>query len=136
MAFNLLTIASTCPRTFSLSLDGSNHLLSHALNITVGKNPYLAGGIKLSLDVKPDDGRLYLFAICGVSRIGLLGAMPKLYSGSIADDSRYLNKSCMSLTINSPDKRVRVEFDGDPDGWCPTKIDVMPKAIRLIGAKG
>ena len=133
---SVISITSSRPSTLQLNLDGKNLVLPAVHNLTVGKNPYLAGGLKLSLETKPDDGRLYLFAVCGVSRPGLLCALPKLYSGSITGDRRFPFETGSRVRIDSPEKRIRIEFDGDLAGWCPAEIDLMPNAIRLIGGQG
>jgi len=131
-----LTIAGRGPQRVRVVIDGQELALAPALNITVGKNPYLAGGLKLDTEIAGDDGSLYVFAICGIGRGRLLWALPRIYSGSIAHDRRFLLRRATSVRIEPIDGAIRTEFDGDPAGWCPAEISVLPKAVQLIGARG
>jgi diacylglycerol kinase family enzyme len=129
------TIARRGPRRVRVVVDGRELALAPALNITVGKNPHLAGGLKLDAEIADDDGRLFVFAICGIGRGQLLWALPRIYTGAIARDPRFLLRRATNVRIEPIDGAIRTEFDGDPAGWCPAEIRVLPKAVRLIGAR-
>jgi diacylglycerol kinase family enzyme len=118
-----------------LVVDGEELAIGPSLNVSVGKNPYLAGGLKLDADIAADDGRLFVFAVCGIGRAQLLGALPRIYSGSIARDPRFVLRRASVVRIEPLDGALPTEFDGDPAGWCPAEIRVLPGAIRLIGAR-
>jgi len=110
--------------------------LNRLFNISVGKNPYLAGGLKLDLDIMPSDGRIFCFGVGGVSRLALLMALPKIYSGAVTRDSRFMRIfSNQSISLESKIARVEVEFDGDPAGWCPARIDLLEQCLVLKGAE-
>ena len=113
--------------------DGEEILLPRVLNLSVGKNPFLAGGLRLETKIAPDDGRLFLFAVCGIGRLGLLAALPRIYSGTITRDRRFLLRDATTVRVEPLEEKVRAEFDGDPAGWCPVEIGVVPGALRLIG---
>jgi diacylglycerol kinase family enzyme len=130
-----VTIAGRGPQRMRVVIDGRELALAPALNITVGKNPHLAGGLKLDAEIADDDGRLFVFAICGIGRGQLLWALPRIYTGAIVRDPRFLLRRATSVRIEPIDGAIRTEFDGDPAGWCPAEIGVLPKAVRLIGAR-
>lgn len=128
------TVLSSPPRRYRLVLDGREEVLEDVINITVGKNPFLASGLKLQIDVTPDNGQMYCFAIHGMSRAAFLLALPRLYSGSIVSDGRFRPVMAKQITVEPQDCAVRAEFDGDPAGPCPVEVTVVPKALRLLGA--
>jgi len=130
----LITIAARRPQRVRLVIDGEEIVTTPALNITVGKNPHLAGGLKLDAEVTPDDGRLYVFALCGIGRARLLWDLPRIYSGQIARDPRFLLRRATTVLVEALEGALRTEFDGDPAGWCPAEIRVLPGAVRLLGA--
>jgi len=130
----LVTIAARRPRRLRLVIDGEETITAPALNVTVGKNPYLASGLKLDTEIRPDDGRLYVFSLCGIGRVRLLWDLPRLYSGTIARDARFLLQRATTVLVEPLEGKLRTEFDGDPAGWCPAEIRVLPGAVQLIGA--
>jgi len=157
---SVLTIAGRRPQRVRLLLDGRPREIPALLNLTVGKNPYLAGGLKLDLPASPDDGRLFVFAVCGIGRLGLLAALPRIYSGAIARDPRFLLTRAERVRVEPAEGARRwaggrardaaeagrgpagapapswpTEFDGDPAGWCPAEIRVLPRAVQLIGGR-
>lgn len=132
---SVATIAARRAWRARLVVDGQELAVPPVLNITVGKNPHLAGGLKLDVEIDGDDGRLYVFALCGIDRARFLCALPRVYSGSITRDPRFLLIRAASVRIESPDGTVPTEFDGDPAGWCPAEITVIPQAVQLIGAR-
>jgi diacylglycerol kinase family enzyme len=131
---SVITIAGRGPQRVRLTVDGEEIAIGPALNITVGKNPHIASGLKLDAKVTAADGRLFVFAICRIGRAGLLRALPRIYSGSIARDPRFVLRYARCVRVEPLEGTLRTEFDGDPAGWCPAEIRVIPKAVRLIGA--
>jgi diacylglycerol kinase family enzyme len=99
------------------------------------KNPYIASGLRLNVDVAPDDGRLWLAAIHGKGRLGLCDIVPGFYTGRAAGRPDLFLRPCARVSIRAAGP-VEVEFDGDPRGRLPVSIEVRPKALRLIGCRG
>jgi diacylglycerol kinase family enzyme len=132
---SVVTIAGRGPQRVRLVVDGEELAIGPSLNISVGKNPYLAGGLKLDADVTADDGRLFVFAVCGIGRAQLLGALPRIYSGSITREPRFVLRRASVVRVETLEGALPTEFDGDPAGFCPAEIRVLPGAVRLIGAR-
>jgi diacylglycerol kinase family enzyme len=116
-----------------MTLDG-NRQIERVWNITVGKNPLLASGLRLDGEIVPGNGDMYLFAVHGLGRMGLLSVLPSAYSGRIAGDNRFLLGHVKKIEITPSGCTVRAEFDGDPAGLGPFRIEAVPRALRLIGA--
>ncbi len=135
LAASLATILGRRPERMRLILDEEEIEIPAAWNVTIGKNPYLAGGLQLETGVRPNDGWMYVFALAGIGRARLLADLPRIYSGSIARDSRFLLRRARRARIETLDGDTRIEYDGDPAGWCPACIRVIPHAIELIGGR-
>ena len=124
---------TACNRVdIELELDGDIHVLPNANNLTVVKNPNIASGLKLDLDIRPDDGTLCLVGVYGQGRIGLCRTFPSFYTGSVTSMPSVFLKQCRSVTIRSQQQQ-EIEFDGDPRGFLPAHVELMPGALRLIG---
>ena len=116
-----------------LVIDGEEHSLRGVNNLFVLKNPYIASGLRLNFPLEPADGKLVVAAIHGKGRLGLLSVFPKLYSGEANNVPGLFVKECRSVEIRSA-KPCEVEFDGDPRGWLPARIELLPSALDLIGS--
>jgi diacylglycerol kinase family enzyme len=97
----------------------------------VAKNPYLASGLKLNLDLRPDDGNLWLVGVHGKTRMGFCRIVPRYYSGSVTRMSGVLLRRCQKIAIRSQTAQ-EIEFDGDPRGYLPAAIRILPKALNMI----
>ena len=115
-----------------LEIDGETRHLPKTNNLSMAKNPYLASGLKLNLELRPDDGQMWLVGIHGKSRIGMCRILPGFYSGSVAGAPDVFLKSCRRVTVRSQAPQ-EIEFDGDPRGFLPVHIEVLPKTLNLIG---
>ena len=127
----LRALAVKKPADLELELDGVKVTLPAADNLTVAKNPHIASGLKLKLDLAPDDGRLWALGVHGKSRAGLLALVPGFYSGNVSSDPSIFLRSCRKINISAAEAR-EVEFDGDPRGLLPAEIELLPKAYELI----
>lgn len=135
MLATILTVATTRPRAMDLIIDGERVSVDRVMNVTVGKNPYLASGLKLDVDVSRDDGRLFVFIAAGLGRMSFLASLPKVYSGRIVADDRFELRWAQSVSVRPVGTPVEAEMDGDPAGLCPVEIDVLGGAIDLVGGR-
>ena len=115
-----------------IEADGKQFTLVGVNNLTVAKNPFLASGLQLKLALAPDDGGLWLVAIHGQTRGGMLRVLPRCYSGTVTGISGVYVRRCTSVTICAAAVQ-EIEFDGDPHGFLPVRIEVIPRALALIG---
>ena len=116
-----------------LVIDGEEHVLRDVNNLFVLKNPFIASGLRLSFPLEPGDGKLVVAAIHGKGRLGLLSVFPKFYSGDACNVPGLFVKECRRVEIRSA-VPCEVEFDGDPRGWLPARIELLPSALDLIGS--
>ena len=113
----------------------NTRVLDKVFNISIGKNSYLASGLKLDIDVTASNGKFYVFAIYGIGKWKLLTLLPKIYSGKITQNSSLYMKILQEpIEIKSlvDQQEISVEFDGDPSLFCPAKISIIPQSINLI----
>lgn len=120
------------PGKFIVRIDGQRFEFDHTWNLFVGKNPFIASGIKLAADVEVDDGKLFFLALHGVSRGGLFARLPQAYTGGFASRFPYLRAE--TVDILDGDGASEVEYDGDPRGVLPARIRVLPKGLQLLGS--
>jgi diacylglycerol kinase family enzyme len=126
-------IAVHKPHDLQIKIDGQKHFLKQCNHLMIIKNPYIASGLKLDLDLKNNDGKGYVLAICNKSKMALLKLLPAIYSGKIVSAKDVFIKPFTQIEVSS-EKKVEIEFDGDPQGYLPIKAEISPCHLDLIGA--
>jgi YegS/Rv2252/BmrU family lipid kinase len=119
--FNLIT-----------KINEKENIFSNIINLTVGKDPYLASGMRVFSEIKPDDGRFYVFSIKKTSLINLLLNIPRVYWGNFLKYKGANLKYCKEMEIRYNKKYPKLEFDGDAKGYLPAKINLLHKALEVI----
>lgn len=128
----LNAIKNYSPPQFSLRIDGCEQRFNQVHNIFVGKNPFIASGIRLKLDIAADDGRMYLVALHGISRLRLLALLPRVYTGSFCHEFKPI--FCSRVEISECAEANEVEYDGDPQGRLPAHIELVQGLLPLLGS--
>ena len=109
-----------------------DHRLTRCNHLLIVKNPYIASGLKLNLDLKSDDGKVYILAVCNKNKAALCRLLPAFYTGNIASTKDVFLKSFTKLRIDSQ-QPLEIEFDGDPHGYLPVQAAILPRKLSLIG---
>jgi diacylglycerol kinase family enzyme len=121
------------PQTMNLELDGRPQRLDKVYNIAAGKTRYIASGIKVRHELREQDDRFYVICLRALSFSRLGQVLWTLYRGKPIASGRCLSlayaKSIRLVPAGAP---VEVEFDGDPVGWCPCRIETAPDWLDLI----
>lgn len=127
----IYSILTTPPRNLTITVDGKIHHLNQVNNLSILKNPFIASGLRLNLDLYPDDGKLMLVVVQGRTRFSLLSLLPAFYSGRAIKQNDVFTQACSSIRISDSDN-TPVEFDGDPRGFLPVEITILPGMLTLI----
>ena len=128
----LLAVARIAPSDLEVRVDGRNNSLPRTNNLSVLKNPHIASGLKLNIELRPDDGTLYALGLSGRSRFGVIRALPGFYSGRAARGPGHFQTPLSSIAVSSG-KKQEIEFDGDPRGFLPAEIEILPRVLCLKG---
>lgn len=115
-----------------VKVDGEEINLPCLLNLTVGKDPYLASGMKVFSDIKPDDGRLYILSVQKKSLLSVMANIHKLYSGNFLKYDGAAICYGKEVEIACDLGNMPIEFDGDTKGYLPAKIEVINKSLEVI----
>lgn len=121
------------PLDLSVTIDGEPLALNACNNLSILKSPYMASGLRLDTGQQPDDGRLCAVAVCGQGLVGLLGLLPGFYTGRAVRHPAVRVRACRRIEVRGP-ADAEVEFDGDPRGYLPVTVEILPRALTLLGA--
>lgn len=115
----------------SLMVDDNKIELNNLINLTAGKDPYLASGMRVPVNICANDGKMFYLSLQSKSKIKLLGQLWRLYKGNILDFPGAKFCRAQKIVIESEDLSL-VEFDGDVRGCLPAMVEIMPCEIPLL----
>ena len=114
-----------------LKIDEVEKTIGSLCNITIYKNPYVAGDMYYNKCVERGDGRLSVAIVESNSRFQLFKLIPSLYTGKALDKQGVKYVECKQIELKTNDNLV-IEADGEIVGKPPIKYSVLNKAISVV----
>lgn len=107
-------------------------VVQRVTNIFVGRTKYIASGLQVKDAIADDDGRFYVMCVKNLGLFNLPGLLRRLYSGNITNSKVLEFSYSGNISIRSMNKETEVEFDGDPAGFTPCRIQAAADPLNLI----
>lgn len=118
---------------FEIIIDDEKKSLTKVFNLSIGKTYYIASGIKVNHTLKVKDEKMYLLTIRNISLKNVVSVLKRIYSGNkIKNDDTIHLTMCKKIEIRCNKKLCEVEFDGDPMGYLPCKIESTKDCLDVI----
>jgi len=115
-----------------LQIDDNSEYIEKTTNISVGRTPYIASGIKVKNDRITNNDCFYVIIASCLSWLNFPGLVRQIYSGNIGNTKYLRFTTGKTISVNSDDKEVEVEFDGDPAGYLPCWISLAEEPIEVF----
>ena len=119
-------------RRYDIEVNGET--IRGVAHMLVTRMPRVAGGLKVVLPPLAA-GEYALWFMRGVSRLGALKCIWKMYCGKACGEVRVL----LGKTTFASAASLSVEYDGDPHGEMPVAVSLAPRPLRLmkpLGSRG
>lgn len=100
-------------------------------NIIIGNGKFFGGGMKVLPDADLQDGFFDVMTIGDISKLGFFQNIPKIYNGTHVSDPNVTIKKAKKITITAKET-LRVEFDGEAEGFTPVTFEIVPKSLSII----
>lgn len=127
---NLLTYRGT---ELTLCLDGNKQVMAKVYNIFLGKTTYIASGIKVKNRLAFNDRRFYILVIQHLGPLNWLYVLKRLYSGREFANNRTMSLHYVEkIEVYGSRRHNQLEFDGDPRGFLPCRIEEVREPLDLI----
>jgi diacylglycerol kinase family enzyme len=121
------------PRDLQAELDGQPRSLAGVYNVAVGKTFHVASGLKIRNELSDRDSRFYVLCLRNLSWRNLPVLLGALYRGRPIKSNSWLTfEYARTVRLEPVQGAVEVEFDGDPAGRCPCRIETAPEPLDLI----
>ncbi|MBI4706743.1 MAG: diacylglycerol kinase [Candidatus Omnitrophica bacterium] len=118
------------PKELLIRCDGFEQRLDRVFNLSIGKTFYIASGIKVKNDLKEGDGRFYLLTVKHLDTKHLPYCLKTIYSGREIPSNEMISLGYGKIIEIHGDSEV--EFDGDPQGYLPCRIEMAEESLEII----
>lgn len=118
---------------YTIIRDGKKEIVKKLYNISVGRTKYIASGIRVNNNLDDCDGRFYSLTVSKLNLYNTLSVIKRVYSGKEFPNSAFLSMDYLrNIEIYGNYLNPEVEFDGDPAGFLPCKIEIAEDELELI----
>lgn len=115
----------------NVKIDGTDYTFSSAWFVTVSNQPFYGGGMKISPDASPVDGKLNITVVHNLSRAKLLLVFLTVFWGGHTRFKEVSSLTGRSIQIYS-NRPLNVHADGEDIGITPVQITVNHKNLPVI----
>jgi diacylglycerol kinase (ATP) len=98
--------------------------------VLVMNGDYAAGGMWVTPDAEPDDGRLDVLLIGDVTKADFIRTFPKIYRGKHLSHPKIDVVHGRRVEVDAT-PRVPVVLDGEQPGTTPARFELIPRALRV-----
>ena len=126
-----LSLLEYQPQPLAIKVDGEEIFAEQCGFAFVGNLRQYGTGFPILVDARPDDGLLDICAVQCESREKLIHLFLTAAAGEhpYVEGSVYRKGKHVEVTSST---QVRVEIDGDPGGFTPVNIDLLPMKLPFI----
>ncbi|MCK5076126.1 MAG: diacylglycerol kinase, partial [Calditrichia bacterium] len=118
---------------YIFELDDKKQTLKKVHNISIGKTPYIASGIKVNHKLNEYKNAFYNLLVQNLSFRKLPYVLKTLYKGEKIKNNETISLHYgKNFKIYGNGKNPEVEFDGDPQGFLPCEIETAEDKLDLI----
>jgi len=121
------------PPLNEVSFNGAKKRIEKVHNISIGRTFYIASGIKVKNTLKQGDNSFYMLTVKNLRVKDWIKAIKAIYSGKqIKNDDIVSLDYIKSIEVYGNRLSPEVEFDGDPAGFLPCRIEMAKDTLDLI----
>lgn len=128
------SIVAFKPWQVAVEVDGASIYDGSAGMVVFANGRYFAGGMLVAPDASICDGSLDIFVLEGVGKRALLTSLlPRVYRGKHMGQPGVIHLQGRSATVTCA-AGMLLELDGEQVGSTPVSVDILPGALRVVGA--
>ncbi|WP_054953685.1 diacylglycerol/lipid kinase family protein [Flaviflexus massiliensis] len=119
------------PRTYRIEHDGKQ-ATGEAILIAVANTKSFGGGLTISPDSDPFDGKLELLMAKKLSLLEVADVLPRLYEGTHVEKDFVHVHDVTEVRLDTIGEGVVAMVDGEEIGPLPVTVRVRPRALRIL----
>lgn len=119
-------------RAVTVRLSGDFHEFEGPVFLAaVGNGKFYGGGMKIAPSAIPDDGQLDLCLVRQLSRLKVIGMLPRVFSGGHTRCSE-VSMHCLTKLEVSTKEPADIWADGELIGMTPALFRIAPRALSVL----
>ncbi len=99
--------------------------------VVVANGQYFGSGMWVAPQARADDGLFEVAVIGDVGRLEVIGNVPRLYRGTLAEHPKVRYFRGRRVKVTSGDQ-VLLDLDGEQPGRVPVTFDILPQALTCL----
>jgi diacylglycerol kinase (ATP) len=115
--------------TVSADVDGTRRA-GQMFEVLAMNGDYAAGGMWVTPEAEPDDGRLDVLLIGDVTKADFIRTFPKIYRGKHLAHPKIEVLRGGAVDVDS-DVPLPIVLDGEQPGTTPARFEIVPAALRV-----
>ncbi len=119
-----------------VTVDGDCVYDGPAMTVAVCNGRAFGAGMKIAPEARPDDGILEVVVLGDLGVAALAELTPRLYAGTHGSMAGVVTARGRRVTVDTPDRDVRLDVDGETPGTVPGVFSVIPGAVRVLRPAG
>jgi YegS/Rv2252/BmrU family lipid kinase len=116
----------------SIQMDDSRIPDARITNVAIGNGQFHGTGMWICPRAVIDDGLLDVTVVRKLSVPALLVSLRYLFNGRVYSHPKASFYRTRALHAKAIDGRGAIEIDGEPCGYLPIQVSVVPRAVRMI----
>ena len=126
----LKTVISYRETCVKIEMDGAKKKTYNALQVTICNAPYYGAHLRVASEILMDDGLLDVIVYSNFSKIEYLRHAVSISQGRrpYQPKIKHLRTRALRLTTDKP---LEIQADGEPLGFTPAEVTVLPAALRI-----
>ena len=129
LAATIAVFASWKSAGVTVDIDGARRS-GKMFEVLVMNGDYAAGGMWVTPDAEPDDGRLDVLLIGDVTKLDFVSTFPKIYRGKHLSHPKIDVLRGHAIRVDAV-PAVPIVLDGEQPGTTPASFELVPRALRV-----
>lgn len=132
MTTTITTMLSHTPQEMQITLDGEPWYEGRAYSLAVANGTTFGHGMKIAPNATTNDGMFDVVLVKGVSRLTILAAFQRVYSGTHLTHPAVKSGRAAEVRIHSPQGAIGLELDGEPASARDITFSVQPGLLKIL----
>ena len=126
------TLLTHQPQTMEITLDGADWYEGRAYIVAIANGTTFGHGMKIAPNAEQRDGLFDVILVEGVSRLTILAALQRVYSGTHLTHPAVRAGRATEVRIRSPQGALGLELDGEPVSASDLMFSVQPGLLKIL----
>ena len=132
LATTVRTLITHHPQAMQIQLDGADWYEGTAYIVAIANGTTFGHGMRIAPNALQRDGLFDVVLVKGVSRLVILAALQRVYSGTHLTHPAVMSARAADVHIRSPQGALALELDGETVRASDLSFSVQPGLLKIL----